>query len=156
MLVHKTNVLRLRNIPLLVICTLFTHEHIFTFKHLCLHPITKILRNGPKAHFPFRVRATHDCEHGWYTSFTLCRGCTSLPTSRVTHLPRDRDFPFISIEETWQGTTTRPLQSSTSLRKPSIVSRKRNAWIPHLTAIAAKSAREPPYTDHSPTALAPG
>ena len=23
-----------------------------TFKHLCLHSITKILRNGPKAHFP--------------------------------------------------------------------------------------------------------
>jgi hypothetical protein len=30
-----------------------------------------------------------------------------------------------------------------------------NAGIPRLTAIAAKSAREPPYTDHSPTALAP-
>jgi hypothetical protein len=28
--------------------------HIFTFKHLCLHSITKILRNGPKAHFPFK------------------------------------------------------------------------------------------------------
>jgi hypothetical protein len=57
MLVHKTNVLRLRNIPLLVICTLFIHEHIFTFKHLCLHSITKILRNGPRAHFPF-IRPT--------------------------------------------------------------------------------------------------
>jgi hypothetical protein len=32
---------------------LFNHGHIFTFKHLCLHSITKILRNGPKAHFPF-------------------------------------------------------------------------------------------------------
>jgi 4-amino-4-deoxy-L-arabinose transferase-like glycosyltransferase len=32
---------------------LFIHGHIFTFKHLCLHSITKILRNGPKAHFPF-------------------------------------------------------------------------------------------------------
>src|SRR5688500_8132552 len=53
MLVHKTNVLRLRNIPLLVICTLFIHGHRFTFKHLCWHSITKILRNGPKAHFPF-------------------------------------------------------------------------------------------------------
>jgi hypothetical protein len=30
------------------------HEHKFTFKHLCWHSITKILRNGPKAHFPFR------------------------------------------------------------------------------------------------------
>jgi hypothetical protein len=36
-----------------VICTLFIHGHRFTFKHLCLHSITKILRNGPKAHFPF-------------------------------------------------------------------------------------------------------
>jgi hypothetical protein len=33
---------------------LFILGHIFTFKHLCLHSITKILRNGPKAHFPFR------------------------------------------------------------------------------------------------------
>jgi hypothetical protein len=30
-----------------------------------------------------------------------------------------------------------------------------NAGIPRLTAIAAKSTRGPPYTDHSPTALAP-
>jgi hypothetical protein len=29
--------------------------HIVTFKHLCLHSITKILRNGPKAHFPFTI-----------------------------------------------------------------------------------------------------
>jgi hypothetical protein len=55
MLVHETNVLRLRNIPLLVIYTLFIHEHIFTFRPLCLHSITKILRNGPRAHFPFKL-----------------------------------------------------------------------------------------------------
>jgi hypothetical protein len=36
-----------------VIFTLFIHGHRFTFKHLCWHLITKILRNGPKAHFPF-------------------------------------------------------------------------------------------------------
>jgi hypothetical protein len=29
------------------------HDHKFTFKHLCWHSITKILRNGPRAHFPF-------------------------------------------------------------------------------------------------------
>jgi hypothetical protein len=63
--------------------------------------------------------------------------------------------PYTSTKEVRQGTTTRPLQSSTSFRKPAIVSRKRNAGIPRLTAIAAKSAREPPHTDHSPTALAP-
>jgi hypothetical protein len=32
---------------------LFIHGHIFTFKHMCWHLITKILRNGPRAHFPF-------------------------------------------------------------------------------------------------------
>jgi hypothetical protein len=32
---------------------LFIHGHRFTFKYLCWHSITKILRNGPKAHFPF-------------------------------------------------------------------------------------------------------
>jgi hypothetical protein len=30
-----------------------------------------------------------------------------------------------------------------------------NAGTPRLTAIAAKSTQGPPYTDHSPTALAP-
>jgi hypothetical protein len=59
MLVLKTNVLRLRNIPLLVICTLFIHGHRFTFKHLWLHSITKILRNGPRAHFPFSNADAH-------------------------------------------------------------------------------------------------
>jgi hypothetical protein len=33
---------------------LFIHEHKFTLKHLCWHSITKILRNGPRAHFPFK------------------------------------------------------------------------------------------------------
>ena len=30
-----------------------------------------------------------------------------------------------------------------------------NVGIPRMTAIAAKSSQGPPYTDHSPTALAP-
>jgi hypothetical protein len=42
----------------------------------------------------------------------------------------DHDFPFISAEETRQGTTTRPLQSSTSFRKPPTVSEKGNIGIP--------------------------
>jgi hypothetical protein len=40
----------------------------------------------------------------------------------------------------------RPLQSSTSFRKPATVSKKSNAGILRLTAFAAKSTREPPYT----------
>jgi hypothetical protein len=35
-----------------------------------------------------RARAAHDCKHIWYASFTLYRGCTYLPTSCNTHLPR--------------------------------------------------------------------
>jgi hypothetical protein len=45
-----------------VICTLIILGHIFTFKHLCLHSITKILRNGPKAHFPFNCPVRHPIE----------------------------------------------------------------------------------------------
>jgi hypothetical protein len=34
----------------------FIHPwHKFTFKHLSWHSITKILRNGPRAHFPFNM-----------------------------------------------------------------------------------------------------
>jgi hypothetical protein len=46
----------------------------------------------------------------------------------------------------------RPLQSSTSFRKPATVYRKSNAGIPRLTANVAKSTQEPPYT---PTPLLP-
>jgi hypothetical protein len=38
-----------------MIYTLFIHGHRLTFKHLCWHSITKILRNGPRAHFPFNT-----------------------------------------------------------------------------------------------------
>jgi hypothetical protein len=63
--------------------------------------------------------------------------------------------PYTSTKEARQGTTTRPLQSSTSFRKPATVLGSSSAGIPRLTAIAAKSTQGPPYTDHSPTALAP-
>jgi hypothetical protein len=56
---------------------------------------------------------------------------------------------YTSTKEARQGNTTRPLQSSTSFRKPAIVSRKSDAGTPRLTAIAAKSNREPTYT-HTP------
>jgi hypothetical protein len=36
-----------------MICTLSTTLHRSTQKHLHWHSITKILRNGPRAHFPF-------------------------------------------------------------------------------------------------------
>jgi hypothetical protein len=40
-----------------MICTLSTILHRSTQKHLRWHSITKILRNGPKAHFPFTPAA---------------------------------------------------------------------------------------------------
>jgi hypothetical protein len=63
--------------------------------------------------------------------------------------------PYTSTKEARQGTTTRPLQSFTSFKKPATVIGSSSAGIPHLTAIAAKSTQGPPYTDHFPTALAP-
>jgi hypothetical protein len=38
-----------------MICTLSTTLHRSTQKHLRWHSITKILRNGPRAHFPFNI-----------------------------------------------------------------------------------------------------
>jgi hypothetical protein len=63
--------------------------------------------------------------------------------------------PYTSSKEARQGTTTRPLQSSTSFRKPATVLGNSNAGTTRMTAIAAKSTQGPPYTNHSPTALAP-
>jgi hypothetical protein len=64
--------------------------------------------------------------------------------------------PYTSTKEARQGTTTRPLQSSTSFRKnPLQLIGSSSAEIPRLTAITAKSTQGPPYTDYSPIALAP-
>jgi hypothetical protein len=40
-----------------MIFTLFIHVHKFPIKHMCWHSITKIHRNGPRAHFPFKEGA---------------------------------------------------------------------------------------------------
>jgi hypothetical protein len=60
----QNNVLSLRNIPLLLICTLSIIWHRLIHDHLCWHSITKILRNGPRAHFPFNLPLFGDlCQH---------------------------------------------------------------------------------------------
>ena len=61
-------------------------------------------------------------------------------------------IPYTSTKEARQGNTTRPLQSSISFRKPLQFLGRAIARIPRLTAIAAKSTREPPYM---PTPLLP-
>jgi hypothetical protein len=52
-----------------MICTLSTTLHRLTQKHLCWHSITKILRNGPMAHFPFiesiRILLAYATYHGF-------------------------------------------------------------------------------------------
>jgi hypothetical protein len=63
--------------------------------------------------------------------------------------------PYTSTKEARQGTTTRPLQSSLASENPLQFMGSSSAGIPRLTAIAAKSTQGPPYTNHSPTALAP-
>jgi hypothetical protein len=80
------------------------------------------------------------------TEVVPCTHKSCYPSAKGSRLP------YTSTKEARQGNTTRPLPSSTSIRKSSTVSRKSNAGIPRLTAIVAKSTREPPYM---PTPLLP-
>jgi hypothetical protein len=58
---------------------LFIHGHIFTFRHLCLHLITKILRNGPKAHFPFMNRSDKTVVPSDFTNYDdVCLSTTVI------------------------------------------------------------------------------
>jgi hypothetical protein len=88
------------------------------------------------------------------TSIPVLHSAKVVPYTHKSFYPSAKGswIPYTSTKEAGQGNTTRPLQSSTSFRKLAIVSRKSNAGIPRLTAIAAKSTREPPYT---PTPLLP-
>jgi hypothetical protein len=70
--------------------------------------------------------------------------CQGIATSH-TPLPRKRG------RVTLQGLYKVPLASENPLQFLG----SSNAGIPRQTAIAAKSTQGTPYTDHSPTALAP-
>jgi hypothetical protein len=52
--------------------------------------------------------------------------------------------PLDTTEVNGNGSTMRPLQSSTSFQKHATVMGRALARIPRLNAIAAKSTREPP------------
>jgi hypothetical protein len=75
-----------------------------------------------------------------------------VSTSHVTHLPRDRDshtpLPRKRGRSTLRGLYKVPLASKNLLQ----FLERAIAGIPRLTAIAAKSTREPPYL---PTPLLP-
>jgi hypothetical protein len=79
----------------------------------------------------------------------------SLLTSYVTHLPKDSNshtpLPRRRGRVTPRGLYKVPLASENPLQFIGSFS----AGITRLTAIAAKSTQGPPYTDHSPTTLAP-
>jgi hypothetical protein len=62
--------------------------------------------------------------------------------------------PYTSTKEARQGNTMRPLQSSTSFRKPATVYRKLQCRDPLRDRHCSKINQGPPYTDHSLTALA--
>jgi hypothetical protein len=70
--------------------------------------------------------------------------CQEIATSH-TPLPRRRG------RVTLRGLYKVPLASENPLQFIG----SSNAGIPRMIAIAAKSSQGPPYTDHSPTALAP-
>jgi hypothetical protein len=55
MLVHKNQCTKSRIIPLCWFALLPPFGIVSYLNHLCWHLITKILRNGPRAHFPFSI-----------------------------------------------------------------------------------------------------
>jgi hypothetical protein len=63
--------------------------------------------------------------------------------------------PYTSTKEARQGTLRCLYKFPLALENPLQFIGSSNAGTPRLTAIAAKSTQGPPYTDHSPTALAP-
>jgi hypothetical protein len=73
-----------------MICTLSTILHRSTQKHLCWHSITKILRNGPKAHFPFNLPIFGDlCQHNikWLEQVLYqCKWKPKVVLSQIWHI----------------------------------------------------------------------
>jgi hypothetical protein len=87
---------------------LFIHGHIFTFKHLCLHSITKILRNGPKAHFPFNPP---------WVSVSGCREVEPplVPVPRlIGAATEDREGEFSKPMQRYRGTLRGPAKPSSA------------------------------------------
>jgi hypothetical protein len=67
------------------------HGYRFTFKHLCWHSITKILRNGPRAHFPFTNLGKTN--HHVIRSYSLVICFRPLFRTRLLSAFRDRGVP---------------------------------------------------------------
>jgi hypothetical protein len=93
-----------------MICTLSTTLHRSTQKHLRWHSITKILRNGPRAHFPFSTKMYQDLKqkYWWYglkkdvaSHVALCDVCERVKAEhqRPTGLLQPLKIPEWKWEE---------------------------------------------------------
>jgi hypothetical protein len=71
-----------------LICTLSTIWHSLTHNHLCWHLITKILRNGPRAHFPFMAPAPVRRSRGPLPWPTRPSGRCGWPGAALPFIPR--------------------------------------------------------------------
>jgi hypothetical protein len=84
----------------------------FTFKHLCWHSITKILRNGPRAHFPFSTILGHvRCmlsNAGLWDKHGLWVEAASAACYLINYSPNS-DIDFKILEEVW---TDKPVDYS--------------------------------------------
>jgi hypothetical protein len=78
---------------LLLICTLSIHGHRFTFKHLCWHSITKILRNGLRAYFPFKKEKFRGMRTVLHTLYWLAQCVQPKVARRDRRIPSHRRNP---------------------------------------------------------------
>jgi hypothetical protein len=99
-----------------MICTLSTTLHRSTQKHLRWHSITKILRNGPRAHFPFsypesKIRRIHSRKsHSGPNHAFMYKGETSssrqsthakLPKKKTPKASNDSNISFKTFDASY-------------------------------------------------------
>jgi len=113
----------------------------------------------PNTH-PLHVPHKHTLAQGSFGRSSIVRlpvlslFVRSSDRSIVRPSTKRRPIPYTSTEEARQGNTMRPLQSFTSFRKPATVYRKLQCRSPSTDHHRSKINQGPPYTNHSPTALA--
>jgi hypothetical protein len=127
----------------LLICTLSIHGHRFTFKHLCWHSITKILRNGPRAHFPFSVVDSlwADSRRGAASCLAMVAPSPPPPARRVAGQTR----AFLFRHREMSSSSSPPPGEPTTV----VVVVKRGEEY-HVVAAVAGHELETPKAEHHP------
>jgi hypothetical protein len=97
---------------------------------------------------------TWSCARLIYQFYTLQRLCIFTHNSYYPSIMGSR-IPYTSTEEARQGSTTRPLQSSTSFRKPATDSKKVDIGNPRPKSRHSMIDPRTSLYRSSPTALAP-